>query len=265
MVLQVEEQTNTAESLSVVDTVLKTQEASTIRQQVADITTAGAALFDLLGQEPELRELRQSRAARPLELTQVESAVNEEISHVTREMSKTRDLIDNVVANEASLDSKIEKKKSDLERHSKRLQALKKMRPAFMDEFEKVENELKILYDEYVVKSMNLGYLESVLEQTLHAENARRETKQASARRMLEDVKQDEDSVDASEMLDDKKPVRKTGKTRGATTKGKKSFGSMIADETDSLDDSDSDLLLDGDITDDEDPKSFKDLSEDDF
>lgn len=69
--LQVENSSEGGETLSVVDTVLKMQEAATARQSVADITATGAALYDLLGQEPELRELRQSRAARPLEITQV--------------------------------------------------------------------------------------------------------------------------------------------------------------------------------------------------
>lgn len=46
-----------------------------------------------------------------------------------------------------------------------------------MDEFEKVEDELKILYEDYIIKSRNLSYLESVLEQVLQDENERRELK----------------------------------------------------------------------------------------
>ena len=40
----------------------------------------------------------------------------------------------------------------ELERNQKRLQTLKKVRPAFMDEYEKLEDELKKLYVEYIVK-----------------------------------------------------------------------------------------------------------------
>ena len=52
-----------------------------------------------------------------------------------------------MASNEANLEAKIEKKKVDLERNQKRLQTLKKVRPAFMDEYEKLEEELKKLYE----------------------------------------------------------------------------------------------------------------------
>jgi clusterin-associated protein 1 len=39
-----------------------------------------------------------------------------------------------------------------LERNQKRLLTLKKVRPAFMDEYEKLESELKKVYEEYIVK-----------------------------------------------------------------------------------------------------------------
>ena len=60
--------------------------------------------------------------------------------------------IENVASNEANLEAKIDKKKVELERNQKRLQTLKKVRPAFMDEYEKLEEELRKLYEEYIVK-----------------------------------------------------------------------------------------------------------------
>ena len=50
------------------------------------------------------------------------------------------------------MEAKIEKKKVELERNQKRLLTLKKVRPAFMDEYEKLEAELKKVYEEYIVK-----------------------------------------------------------------------------------------------------------------
>jgi clusterin-associated protein 1 len=50
------------------------------------------------------------------------------------------------------LEAKIEKKKVELDRNQKRLLTLKKVRPAFMDEYEKLEEELKKLYEEYIIK-----------------------------------------------------------------------------------------------------------------
>ena len=60
--------------------------------------------------------------------------------------------IENVASNEANLEAKIEKKKVELDRNQKRLFTLKKVRPAFMDEYEKLEEELKKLYEEYIIK-----------------------------------------------------------------------------------------------------------------
>lgn len=164
--------------ISVVGTAMKVQELKQAAQLVADITTSGAALYELLGKEAELRELRNSRASRHMEMSQVEEAVQDSINVVTREIEHTKQLIESVASNEATLDSKIEKKKTDLDRHMKRLQTLKKIRPAFMEEFEKLEEELKEIYNDYVIKCRNIAYLESVLEQAEQAEQRRIDQKQ---------------------------------------------------------------------------------------
>lgn len=93
-------------------------------------------------------------------------------------MQKITYNIENVASNEANLEAKIEKKQVELERNQvfhfnslkilyfmsykriifnewlfqKRLMTLKKVRPAFMDEYEKLEDELKKLYEEYIIK-----------------------------------------------------------------------------------------------------------------
>lgn len=64
-------ETDEQPEVSVVGTAMKVQELKHATQLVADITTSGAALFDLLGKEAELRELRNSRASRHLEMSQV--------------------------------------------------------------------------------------------------------------------------------------------------------------------------------------------------
>lgn len=67
-----------------------------------------------------------------------------------------------------------------MERHKKRLQTLKKIRPAFMEEFEKLEEELKYLYQSYVVKFRNAAFLENVLEQIQQAAHKKIDQKQVS-------------------------------------------------------------------------------------
>lgn len=47
---------------------------------------------------------------------------------IKESVEKTKDMLSNVVSDETSLDSKIEKKKQELERHRKRLQTLQSVR-----------------------------------------------------------------------------------------------------------------------------------------
>lgn len=51
--------------------------------------------------------------------------------------------MDNVASDEANLEAKIEKKQLELDRNKKRLRSLQSVRPAFMDEYEKLEQELE--------------------------------------------------------------------------------------------------------------------------
>ena len=61
-------------------------------------------------------------------------------------MEKTKNQLDNIASDEANLGAKIEKRKAELERNQKRLKNLESVRPAFMDEYEGLENDLEGLY-----------------------------------------------------------------------------------------------------------------------
>ena len=52
----------------------------------------------------------------------------------------------------------------DLERAEKRFQTLTNVKPAYMDEYERLENELEKLYTIYIDKFRNLEYLEHELD-----------------------------------------------------------------------------------------------------
>jgi clusterin-associated protein 1 len=77
-----------------------------------------------------------------LSLLQIkEVIVRAEENVVTLEKQK-RDLD----ADKKALTTKIKKKKADLDRSGKRLKSLQEVRPAFMDEYEKLESELQVIY-----------------------------------------------------------------------------------------------------------------------
>ncbi|XP_054247108.1 clusterin-associated protein 1 [Indicator indicator] len=134
------------------------------RQLASEITSRGASLYDLLGKEVELREARAVSIARPLEINEAEKVVKIAIDSVLEQVQKTKDMLNNVALDEASLEAKIEKRKLELERSQKRLETLQSVRPAFMDEYERVEEQLQKQYSSYLEKFRNLTYLEQLLE-----------------------------------------------------------------------------------------------------
>ena len=77
------------------------------------------------------------------DLVEIEGAIRSAVKAVDDDNRRTVHNIENVASNEANLEAKIEKKRVELERNQKRLHTLKKVRPAFMDEYEKLEEELK--------------------------------------------------------------------------------------------------------------------------
>lgn len=54
-------------------------------------------------------------------------------------------MLQNLEEDERNLDAKIEKRKGELERSEKRLGRLQGVRPAYMDEYEKLQGELQNL------------------------------------------------------------------------------------------------------------------------
>ena len=62
------------------------------------------------------------------------------------------------------LAEKTRKKSQDIEQSQKRLKILKNVRPAFMDEYEKLEMELQDHYNVYLERFCNLHYLQKDLE-----------------------------------------------------------------------------------------------------
>ncbi|XP_014681342.1 PREDICTED: clusterin-associated protein 1-like, partial [Priapulus caudatus] len=163
------------------------------RQLASEITTKGAFLYDLLGKEVELREIRSSAIAQPLDINEVEKGLRGAIKNVQEDMEKTTDMLNNIASNEANLDAKIEKRKSELDRNMKRLQTLQTVRPAFMDEYEKLESELEGVYQSYVDKFRNVAYLENQLEEYNRLEQERFDEAESKLKAMAQRV-QDEDN-----------------------------------------------------------------------
>ncbi|KAJ3303207.1 Clusterin-associated protein 1 [Kappamyces sp. JEL0829] len=198
------------------------------RGLATEITERGAELYDLLGHELELREVRNQVISKPFELMAIEKDVNEAVDALQEKLKATLHAFENLQADEANLVAKIEKKKQEYDRAEKRLRSLQGVRPAYMDEYEKIEAELVKVYEVYMEKFRNLAYLEQQLDEYNREEQNRFDETESSLRRMQNRLREEE-----LELL------------RGEKQNG--SFGSLRpnrpagADESDSDDDSDDD------------------------
>ncbi|CAF1140682.1 unnamed protein product [Didymodactylos carnosus] len=146
------------------------------------ITQKGANLHELLGKELDAREARQEVINRSMELSEVEEGIKEAARAAKRELEKHQKMIDNVQIDEQALDEKIQKRREEKDRHQRRLDMLRSVRPSFMNDFEKFEQELNDLYSNYVLKFRIASYLEKELEG--HFKNQREKVQEVSRQYM---------------------------------------------------------------------------------
>lgn len=85
----------------------------------------------------------------------------------------------------------------ELERNKKRLLTLRKVRPAFMEEFEKLEVELRLVYENYLQKCRYLAYLEHLYEDMTKVEQEKFEQRQAATKRQLEQLRGEDASFES--------------------------------------------------------------------
>lgn len=262
----------------------KIADLKSARQLASEITSKGATLYDLLGKEVDLREMRTAAIARPLEINETEKALRAAVKEALEHVQKTKDTLDNVASDEANLEAKIEKKKLELERNQKRLQTLQSVRPAFMDEYEKIEEDLQKQYETFVDKFRNLCYLEQQLEDYHRVEQERFEETENTLRMMQNKLREEEKRLmksggkeDESDMeiqedegsdsdLEDRRPT-KPRLTRGLPIPGRagaRILGTMHGGDSDEDDSEDSEIDVDDDDEDDgEDDEELKDAVDD--
>ncbi|KAH1025179.1 hypothetical protein HUJ05_009956 [Dendroctonus ponderosae] len=217
------------------------------RQLASEITSTGATLFDLLGKEVDLRSARQRSMGRQFELSEVEAGVKKAIESINQEISETKQLIDNVAATEASLDSKIERRKIELDRYEKR--------PAFLEEFTELEQELEQLFVQYSVRLRCLNQLEKQFSDSerIQLEKQMQITSPRVPTIPLDKFEGNDDFLEMENTEERQGAINRQERPR-ASTAGRKSrgktFGSMqppMADSQSSLDlssDSETDLFI---------------------
>jgi len=179
------------------------------RQLASEITENGAKLHEQLAKEKELRDSRQKAIdfldsiSRNIDSNSehdyIEKCIRDIIASHKESLVQIEKMVENLKADESTLEQKIKRKSDELERARKRLDSIQGVRPAFMDEYEQLEKELERLYMIYVEGVRNLDYLESELDDYNRKEE---EKKQESAKKL----------VDLRNKLQDKELREITGK-----------------------------------------------------
>ena len=209
------------------------------RQLASEITENGAKLHEQLSKEKELREARGKALefldsiSRNLdsnaEHDYIDKCIRDIISSHKESLVQMEKMVENLKADESTLEQKIKRKSDELERARKRLDSIQGVRPAFMDEYEQLEKELERLYMIYVEGVRNLDYLENEMDEYNRKELEKKEEsekKLAELRSKLQDKELreitgkdelDEAAVDEQAM----KAIDEMGETKSGFNKQK--------------------------------------------
>jgi clusterin-associated protein 1 len=172
------------------------------RSLCSEIIESGAKLYDLLRKEPELRSGRQSALrfldgmSRNLESNSdhdfIDQQVSSQLVRQDTQLTELKRMCEELEREEKSTQQKIKKKSQDLERLNKQLSRLVTVRPAFMDEYDKLERELERLYDQYLERFRNLDYLEHELDLLNRAEQDKMEENERRLKQLQQRLREEE-------------------------------------------------------------------------
>jgi clusterin-associated protein 1 len=109
------------------------------RSLAADITKYGSRLHELLGTHAEAKENAARALGKNFDIDHLQRQLHTMNAQVTEQTESLRSMLANLGQDEANLQQRIDKKRAELDRHEKRFASLKAVRPAFMDEYERLE------------------------------------------------------------------------------------------------------------------------------
>merc|ERR1712178_381373 len=142
----------------------------TLRALSSEIMDSGGELYELLQAEVgsdlvnSLNLDRLTSLNKPARTEDIEKSIKKRILELKQKADSYNQQIARVDEDEMKLDAKIKQKKDELKRSEQRLETLKSVRPAFQDELDDLEEEMKESYTEYLNIYRNLSYLKSQIE-----------------------------------------------------------------------------------------------------
>lgn len=224
----------------------KLSDLKSTRSLCSQIVETGAGLFDLLQKEGDTRQDREKALrfldgmSRNLESNSehevVERAVMSMLGNHGQNLEQLKQMSEELQRDEKSLEQKIKKKRQELDRCKKRLTSLVNVRPAFMDEYEQLEQQFERYYEQYVGRFRNLDYLEHALDMLNREEKERMEENERALKKMQKRLRDEEWRLLRGE--EDEKDGEKRKLKKGAGAKSwmpPAAIGSMDAGDDDAV------------------------------
>jgi clusterin-associated protein 1 len=114
-------------------------------------------------------------------------------------MNEMEDTVKQLKQDENELDSKIKRRKVELERADKRLKGIENVKPEYQDEYERLEAELERFYNIYVEKFANIDFLEYEIDMYNLKDTQRKEDQ----KKMIGRIKGEQAKKDHNEIFND--------------------------------------------------------------
>ncbi|KAH0789973.1 clusterin associated protein [Histomonas meleagridis] len=146
-----------------------------ISQLSSTIPKHSVELYDQLEKELMIRDNRTKILSTMPPLEEVEKSVISSVESASNRLETLTKELERLSSDEDSLRSKIKKRKYELDRQSKRLVSVITIRPAYMDEYEALEQELQELFKLHFQHYRNVDYFEHELQKAAEKQKMRKE------------------------------------------------------------------------------------------
>jgi clusterin-associated protein 1 len=152
--------------------------SQTATAKIAELSAAipkhSVDLHDLLENELQIRELRTKVLSSMPPLDEVEKSVRSAVDATGTRLEQLTKQLEQLTNDEDTLRSKIKARRHELERQSKRLVSVQTLRPAYMDEYEALEQDLQELFKLHFQHYRTVDYYEHELQLAAEKQRKRR-------------------------------------------------------------------------------------------
>ncbi|KAI3659605.1 hypothetical protein MP638_002053 [Amoeboaphelidium occidentale] len=150
--------------------------------------------------DKELKHLRTNReeslaALATTEFSVIERQASQQADALKKHLSTLKKTYDSLRSEEKELKLKLEKRTQELEVREQRLKSMRNVRPAFMEEYEKLEAEIMDIYSNYVVEHNNYTWLKHRLNAQKEKERKKAEENNAALKQWLLKLEQNEKNM----------------------------------------------------------------------